>query len=112
MGKPGQARGGNLDFRGSDLGSLPLGEEADWSQSAFHRCLVTEEQAKVIRLPEFCFLESGGEPNIRRIMTDPEKYEAWFASYRAELEARSRAELEALGLSPEDVADQVETGKP
>ncbi len=100
------------NFLDCDFTTASLGEEADWSQSAFHRCLVTEEQAEVIRLPEFCFLESGGEPNIRRIMTDPEKYEAWFASYRAELEARSRAELEALGLSPEGVADQVETGKP
>lgn len=87
-----------------DFTTAVIGESTDWSDSFFHKCLVTEAQAEVITLPAFCFLEPGEEEGTRRIMTDPEKYQAFYEQHDAEMREASLKELEEMGYSPEEAA--------
>ncbi|MCB1089042.1 MAG: pentapeptide repeat-containing protein, partial [Verrucomicrobiae bacterium] len=75
------------NFIRCDFSTASIGESADWSKSSFHQCHVTVAQAAVIKLPEYCFFEKGEAEGTQRIMTDPAKYEAWYAKHAAEMEA-------------------------
>ena len=91
------------NFFECDFSTADLGESADWSNSSFHRCLVTDAQAELLVLPEYVFREPAETPGLQRLMTDPEKYQAWYEAHAAEMDAKARAELEELGLDPDEV---------
>ena len=64
-------------------------------------------QEQITRLPVRYFDDTKTGELISRIMTDPDKYAAWYEHYAAEMKKAAIEELKELGVKPEDYPEHL-----
>ncbi len=93
---------GECDFTQADIG-----EGLAIFETPIHKTLFTVGQLKRVSLPPFCYAEETGDPNILRIMTDPEKYNAWWSAMSEELDAAVEQELQEVEAKNQQIDEAV-----
>ncbi len=98
----------SADFTGSkfdtcqilecDFTTALLGNGIDFSNTVIHKTLFLEEQLENVILPPFGYVEETETEEVKRVMTNAEQYEAWYAEQAAIMEKLANEELRELGF--------------
>jgi uncharacterized protein YjbI with pentapeptide repeats len=79
-----------------DLTQAELGSGLVLIDTPVHKTRVLSSQLPYISLPVFCYVESTEHPEVVQIMTDFEKYNAWWAQESVEMDAAVEQEAQEI----------------